>query len=1506
MSFEVFEKVAFHPVIKQWFKHQFASPSPPQALGWPSIAEGKHTLILAPTGSGKTLAAFLWSIDHLFRRCTPQNSKQSIEPVTAIHTLYISPLKALNNDIHQNLKAPLKEIRQIARQRGLESPPIHVAVRTGDTPSHVRQSMLRHPPHILITTPESVYLLLTSARGRELFRGLKYIIVDEIHAVSNNKRGVHLSLSLERLMPLCQREPIRIGLSATQKPLQKIAAFLGGQKFSAGIDRPIPRPVNIIDCGQRKNLDLKVITPVSSFNELPDASVWEPVYQLLYKLIQTHQTTLVFANMRAQTEKIARRLNEIHRQVCGDSKAELALAHHGSISREARYDIETRLKIGAIPAVIATASLELGIDIGSIDLVVQLEAPQSISGALQRIGRSGHLMSATSKGRIIVLYPSDLDDAVGIARSIHRADIEETKIPENALDVLAQQIVAEIANKTWSYDALYRLVRQSYCYRNLPLSHFKNVVEMLTGRFGDSPLQALRPRMSWDKINNQLIARRGSRLVAVMNGGTIPDRGYYGVYLKDSNIKLGEMEEEFVFESRVGEAFFLGNSEWRIDSISQSRIIVTPIEAFKPKAPFWKGGNLFRDYSTSKKIGRFRQKLLDKIDQGNVGKWLTAKYFADQNTVETMVAYFQRQREHVSKIPTDRQLVAELSVNADGIPIFVLHAPFGARVNGAWAIALSSALERHYQIQVQYSFDDDGVLIRLPDEESVPPFVELFKKSPEEIEDYLITALPDTPIFSVQFRYNAARALLLPRSQPKKRVPLWLQRLRAADLIQAIQHDNEFPIIIETYRECLQDVLDLNALKKIIKDLNTGRIQLIFDQTTYPSPMATNILFKFVASYLYELDQSRQPGKQIDRHTEFFAEILEREKVPTLLTRELIDQAERRWQHLAIEYKGASAEDMYSIIEKLGPISQQELLKRAKGDSSAWLHDLQSANRIVAFTQKHGGKTITFWSVPEEVPTVAKTLDESAILQQVQRYLSSRGPVNLDQIQTDLCFPRKDIKNALLKLRQKKLVMHGPLVIETKGVQWCDRHNFMQLYRTAIAARRRIQAPANRLLFNRFLLQWHVIDKSGQSLKELIRRYRGFRFPLYFFERHILSSRFGRFARSNLNEKIEEFEHLISEGEIIAQTGRTMDNGRRYIEFRLRGEGTIFFAQETLLAKTSHLNPAATTVFDFLNECGASYFRDIELGTGLTLLELQRALRELADRRLASCENYSAFLMVLQSPHQQKTNHPSAIKNTRRGVYPQRPLPLKRSAIRELVQARAQMKDGRWFLTTSFAIMGKPISTGERATRQARLLLQRYGILVKEWYRREEGLLPWYQIFQALKRLEWQGEIRRGYFVEGLSGIQFALPEAVELLVKIQNNNKPKSNTPIMLSTIDPALPFGGSVDWGLVDSQGDAVRIVRAASNYLVFVGGMPVLYGENGFNRLLMLQNLSPATYKSSLNVIQNLLKLPQRLRPNNRIEISQINNQPAAHSQFTDHFIKIGFEKDREKLVLWPSSV
>ncbi len=1493
---------SFHPAVAQWFTENFKHPSPPQAKGWPVIASGQHTLILAPTGSGKTLAAFLWCIDDLFRRGLETDEKNFSRNREGVHTLYVSPLKALNNDIHRNLQEPLHGIRATAQASGLHPPPIHATVRTGDTPANVRQSMLRKPPHILITTPESLFLLLTSPQGREMFRQLRYLIIDEIHAVSNNKRGVHLSLSCERLMALCAKEPVRIGLSATQKPLERIAAFLGGQTISPeGI--PAPRPVTIVDCGQRKEMDLLILAPTEDFGDLPEASIWPKVIDKLYALIAGHRTTLAFVNMRAQTERVARLLNEKHRERTGDQEAVLALAHHGSISREARYDIEARLKRGEIPAVIATSALELGIDIGSIDLVVQLESPKSVSAALQRVGRSGHVLSATSKGRLIPLYPNDLDDAVCLVRNMLHGDIEETYVPENCLDVLSQQIVAEVAMREWPRLDLFHLVRQSYCYRHLTPAVFNNVLEMLSGRYASAPMRALQPRISWDRVNDKLIALRSARLLAVMSGGTIPDRGYYSVYLADSNAKLGEMEEEFVFESRVGHVFFLGNNEWRIDQILHDRIIVSPVRAVKPRPPFWKGDSLYRDYDTSLRVAAFRRELLEKIDRREAESWLQQDCRADADIARNLQEYLLRQHGHTGALPTDRQFILESFYDSAHEPHVVLHTCCGGRVNGAWALALATAMERRHHAEVQYSFNDDGIVMRLLDAGQTALLLELLKLPGAEIEQLLLEALADSPLFATRFRYNAASALLLPRSRNGKRIPLWLQRLRAADLLQVVRRFPDFPVLLETYRDCVQDVFDLHGLLRMLQKLQTGEIQIHNVETPFPSPMASGLMFNFLASNLYGDDRARYPGHVAEVSSELLADILAREHIPAIVTAELAAEAEARWQHLAVERQARDSEELFAVIEKLGPLSEEDLRLRAKEDFSAWLQQLRAADRVVLLSGKWRG-----WVARTEVDLFENHLHEKNSRALLLRYMAARGPVTAAALQQALQLPVESVSKILADLHAEKKLVRGELVAGVQGEQWCDRENFAELYRRAVALRRATEAPAGRDTFYRFLLRWHKIAMPGQSLTEILQRYRGVRLPVHFFEREILRPRFAAAELEVLSGAFDDFEGKIATGEIIVQADRNGEEGRRHLNFYLRGEGGLFFSRAELLELAQALAEPARSVFAFLKENGASLLRDLTAGTGLGSAQVEQGLTQLANLGLASCDHYPSFLKLLQPANAAARVEPDLNDwpLTRPAWQIRERQRRERYGLRQNIRERLALQEGRWFLIDSFAVMGKEVDETQRAERQARLLLQRHGVVVKDWHRRENGLLPWPRLFQVLKRLEWQGEIRRGYFVEGLSGIQFALPEAVEMLAQLQSEKKKVIAAPALISTADPALPFGDAVPWNLRDSNGNSLSIVRAAGNHLLLVEENPVLYGENYGARLWTRPDWRAEYVEALIAHLKVWLQLPAALRPRPRLEILEVNDAPAAECVFAGTFVQGGFEREGEKLVLWPSKV
>ncbi|KAA3613013.1 MAG: DEAD/DEAH box helicase [Calditrichaeota bacterium] len=1522
------ENFSFHPIIQSWFSQNFNKPSPPQIQGWPSIASGKNTLICAPTGSGKTLAAFLWCIDSLLREKINEtgnpfsplrmNNSSSLSEKNGVHTLYISPLKALNNDIERNLQFPLKGITEAAQKSNLEIPEISTLVRTGDTPANQRAKMLKTPPDILITTPESLYLLLTNQKGRMLFEGLRYIIVDEIHALCPNKRGVHLSLSLERLMPLCKNEPVRIGLSATQKPLDRIARYLGGQTYlpkfpdfqedekkpesvipaglkreSESFDKQLPirtlgndnkevikRPVNIIDTGQRKEMDLKVISPVKNYSDLPESSIWPEVYKLLYDLIMDHRTALVFAGMRSQTEKIARILNTIHQKETGDENARIALAHHGSLSRETRYDIEVKLKNGLIPAVIATGSLELGIDIGSIDLVVQLESPKTVSGALQRVGRSGHLIHATSKGRIIPLYRADLDDCAALTNAMLERKIEETKIPENALDVLAQHIVAEVSMQEWNFEDLFNLIRQSYCYHDLSKNAFQRVVEMLAGKIGNSTSQALYPRINWDSVNNKLIPRRGSQLTAVMNGGTIPDRAYYAVYLNGQNIRLGEMEEEFVFESRIGHIFYLGNTEYRIDDIQQDRIIVSLHSEANPKAPFWKGDLLYRDFKTNLNIGHFRGELLNQIKTGNAEKWLEEKFYTDENINRNLIDSINLQINHAGTLATDSQIILEKFIDAGGEPMLLIQAPFGARVTGLWALAIAGILENKHDKQVQYTYDDDALIIRLTNSENMPDLQEILNLSNMEIEKILFHKLIESPLFSVHFRYNAARALMLPRSQPRKRIPLWLQRLRAADLLQEVRQIPDFPIIAETYREVLYDLFDWPALQEVLEKINNGDIAFKMLNSSQPSPMTAGLLFRMISDNMYEYDRSRAANDGTINFTQLLADIIKREHIPQVVTGKINKSFSAKLQYLDINFAVNDTETLFSLIEKLGPITMQALKQRVTKNVLEKLDILRENGRIVLIEKPlHGWIAVTHQNDYQENWT-SKGLENHVI-----RLLQNNGVLKQNELSLLCNADEQTMQEIIETLLKKELIVQGKLLKNSTKVYVCDRYNFARMYRQAIASRRKSVKPASLKDLNQFMLSWHFGTEKITDFETMMGTYLGAEFKSGFLKESILPSRQDK-------ESFEKFQQQISTGKVIA---RVQQSGAKQIRetFIARQSGHYFWNPDDFTDEGPTENEK--TIITFLKENGASFFNDICDATELKTQSVSISLGKLLKRGMISSDNYNA----IQSSISNKKN--VSENQNQLGGFSGRVRRQSRSASFVEFKKKEQLKQGRWFLINSFSVMGKKRSSEEKAIFQARMLLDRYGILIKEWYRHESGLLPWINIFNALKKLEWQGEIRRGYFIEGLSGLQFALPKALQIL----QTSKGQQNITSLISTTDPALPFGGTVNWALTDQDKNDIKVTRKTTNHIFVNKNRFAAYLENNATRIVLTSQWEKEDISLFLVALKNHFKQAGKFGLK-KLEIKEINNRPAIICQFVNNFLETGFEKDGDILVLWPSGI
>ncbi|HWC31867.1 MAG TPA: DEAD/DEAH box helicase, partial [Actinomycetota bacterium] len=825
------------PVARTWFEEAFGEPTPAQEVAWPALAAGESALVVAPTGSGKTLAAFLVFLDRLAKE--PARDRQGVR------VLYVTPLRALGNDIYRNLEVPLAGMRDVAARLGGPEPAITTGIRTGDTPQRERERLVRTPPDVLITTPESLYLMLTSERASKTLADVEAVIVDEVHALAPNKRGTHLALSLERLAWLVGRPFQRVGLSATVRPAERVAAWLGGR------ERGRPRDIRVLDAGGRKAIDLLVETSVDDLRELPGESVWPSVFDELAELIRKHRSTLVFVNNRALAERVAAQVN----QRAGD---DICRVHHGSVSRERRFEAEELLKAGKLPAMATTSSLELGIDVGAVDLVVQIESPKTVTAGLQRVGRAGHLVGEVAKGRIIPKFRPDLLDAAAVARGMLRREVEETEIPEACLDVLAQQIAAAAAVATWKADALFDLVRGAYPYRDLDRARFEKVVGMLAGRYPAARFGELRPRVVWNREAGEVSARPGTRLLAVNNAGSIPDRGYYAVIHSGSGAKLGELDEEFVFEARPGDTFVLGSAIWRIDGIDDDRVRVTESPGSLPSIPFWHGEAPGRPYELGVRVGKFLHEAGDRLDEPDLVEWLREECALGERAALNLRTYLLEQRDAVGELATDRTIVVEEFEDELGDRRVTIHSPFGQRVHHSWLLVARTRVRDAENLDIEGVAVDDGLMLRFPGRDGPVP-LDLVTALPtgEELEELLLREVQFSPMFGTLFREAAARALLLPRRGPGRRTPLWLQRVRSADLLQITKRLGDFPVLLEAYREAWDDVLRVRDFRRVAEGIASGDIAIHRVERDMPSPFAMHFLFDLNFALQYGGDQPR-------------------------------------------------------------------------------------------------------------------------------------------------------------------------------------------------------------------------------------------------------------------------------------------------------------------------------------------------------------------------------------------------------------------------------------------------------------------------------------------------------------------------------------------------------------------------------------------------------------------------------------------------------------------------
>lgn len=1411
---------SFHPVVQAWFTERFGAPSPPQALGWPAIAGGEHTLILAPTGSGKTLAAFLKCLDSLYQ--------EGVAPDAGVQVLYISPLKALNRDIHRNLQEPLAEIAAKAEAIGAPLPRLTAAVRTGDTSQQERARMLKHPPHILITTPESLYLLLTS-QARRILTGVRYVILDEIHALCTTKRGAHLALSLERLEALTAHPPVRIGLSATQRPLEEVARFLGGPG----------RTVQIVDAGMRKALDLKIEVPIDEMRSLPEGSIWPEIHRRLISLIEAHRSTIIFVNYRGLAERLTEQLNR-------EAGRPIAKVHHGSMSREIREQVESELKEGLLPCVVATASLELGIDVGSVDLVIQVESPKAVSAGLQRVGRAGHLLGGVAKGRLIPKYRGDLVELACIVREMAAGQVEQTKVPTGGLDVLAQQVTAMAAMDEWRVDQLLALCRRSYPYRELTERQLESVLQMLSGRYPAEEFRDLRPRIIWDLEAGTIRGREGARTLAILAGGTIPDRGYYGVYVDGSPTRLGELDEEFIYESRVGDVFVLGTATWRIASIEHDRIKVTPAPGAMPRMPFWKGDGLGRPFELGQRVGAFLREVGTNLDEPSFSERLMAECHLDERATANLLSYLRDQQEATGLLPSDRLVLAETFWDEAGDRRIVVHSPFGGRVHLAWITLLRRRIRDLIGIEAELLQTDDGILIRLPGADRPPEIEKLLRVTPAEAEALLLEEVGSTPVFGAFFRMNAGRALILPRPRPGRRRPFWIQRMRAADLLQVAERYDSFPIVLETYREVMQDLFDLRGLTQVLEGLGTGEIGLQVVETEAPSPMAASVMIGFVGEHMYdgETPKAERQSALLNLNREILRELLGAERLRELLDPRAIHGVAERLQRLAPEWQPRSVDETEDLLRQLGDLTAEEC--RQRNVEPAWLERLAAERRAVML-QIAGEER---WVAAMDGPTYADPQTYAGPI--MRRYARVHGPFEPTAPADRYGLPLATVRGHLELLAQEGALAAGEFTTGARGTEYCDLEVLQQIHRQTLALLRAEIEPVDGPTLARFLLAWHGLPAPEASptsrsaapphtLRRALSRLHGLLLPLEVWEGAILPSRV-------LNYQPLWLDQLCATGGLAW----VQAPGGRLALYELDRIGP--YSRRLQGARPDGLTPEQERVMLALERQGADFLGGIARWSGLTPPEALEALLALTRQGLV-------------------TNDTGA--------------PL-RTATGRGAKGSAAMRagTGRWSLTSRLL----PPEPGGVAA-YVQILLERYGVLTYEAVQAEDGPYSWSELLEVLKRMDLRGEVRRGYFVAGLSGYQFALPEAVERLRGARESAASREGSIALVNLCDPANP------WGALLPLPEGGRLPRLATNWLALLEGRPVLAVEGGGKRLTPLPGSEEADLAPALGALRGLLHGNRR-----RLEVQFWGEEPILAHPISATLQAIGFERTPRSLVLY----
>ncbi|HYY64012.1 MAG TPA: DEAD/DEAH box helicase [Gaiellaceae bacterium] len=1426
----------FSPETRAWFERTFSEPTPAQALGWPAITTGQHTLVQAPTGSGKTLAAFLYGIDKL----TP-------EPGKGLRLLYVSPLKALNYDIERNLRGPLAGLRS----------ELTVAVRTGDTPQKERQRMLRHPPDILITTPESLFLMLTS-QAREILGGVETLILDEVHAVAGTKRGAHLALSVERLCRLVDEPVQRIGLSATQRPLEEIGRFVSGG-----------REIQLADAGRAKRLDLEIVVPLDDMTVPEEGSynsVWPSIYPKILELVAEHRSTIVFVNNRRLAERLALRLNELHWEdgrtgtasnassqatprEGAESPREIARAHHGSLAREQRIEVEELLKKGEIPCLVATSSLELGIDMGAVDLVIQVESPKSVARGLQRIGRAGHELGAVSKGRIFPKFRADLLEAAVVAKQMREGAIEETVIPRNPLDVLAQQIVAVCADEEIEVAELHQLVRRAYPFAELSRVQLENVLDMLAGRYPSDEFAELRPRIVWDRTGGVVRGRQGARRLAVTNAGTIPDRGLFGVHLVDGGGRVGELDEEMVYEARAGQTFLLGASTWRIEEITRDRVLVSPAPGVPGAVPFWRGEGVGRPYELGAAVGAVSRELA-ALPVAKAKAKLRHEHALDDRAAQNLLQFLSEQAAATGAVPSDRTIVVERFRDEIGDWRLCILTPFGVRVHAPWGLALAARIRESLGLDANAIWSDDGIAIHLPDADAPPPS-DLVMIDPEEIEDLVVNEVGESALFGARFRENAARALLIPRRRPDQRTPLWQQRLKAQSLLQVARKYPAFPVVLETYRECLQDVFDLPSLKRLLQGLRTRQLDLVDVETPSASPYSASLLFDYVATYMYEDDtppaERRAQALSLDR--ELLRELLGQEELRELLDPDALEEVEAQ-----LRGEPRTPDELHDVLRLRGDLRTGEFDEAQaavlEAERRAVRVRIGGEERLIAAEDAGRYRDALGAMPPSGLPDVYLEGGDQPLRGLVLRFAKGRGPFTTAAASERFGV---DVESVLHELEREELLVRGELRPGGTEREWCDPEVLRRLRRASLAALRREVEPVEQATLGRFLPSWHGIDRRA-TLREALVPLQALPLPVSLWESEVLPRRVPAYAPAQLDQ-------LCASGEVV-WVGAGLDRVALYFREDAPVLGQVPAAErpegEAHDRLRAALGSSALFWFDLLAETG---------------LETELALPALWDLVWAGEVTNDAW-QPLRAGRRYGVPKPQ-----------RRPRRFSRRRASEITATQ-----GRWSRTER---LFDTSSVDRRAL--AELLLERQGIVTRDGVR-AEGIPGGYgAVYGELKALETLGLCRRGYFVEGLGGAQFALGGAVERLRELRPRDSDEPDA-LVLAAPDPAQPYGAALPW----PKRAGARAARVAGAKVVLLAGEPVLFVERGGRSLVPLREPHDSWLKPALFALVEDVRTRGARK---RLAVERFDGEPVTESEAMPLLLEAGFLAGPRRAVLRP---